>query len=247
MKKNQFKLENVHVGYGRFVRMFVMVIAPKLITNKRATAVLNMKKLKPIGDFVNKMNLIRSNMLTNVATFPNPPISVAANGAFAGDIATLVTDETAALTKATGTAAARDVSKEQVLTDAHQLQGYVQSLADALHNTLKAVALIELSGFDVSLKTPHTKSDFSAKRTKISGQIKLAINVKKMCEGEKRYSVKWQSSPDAGKTPNDLPSTIKGSTLVSGLAPGIWMWFRFMVVLKDGEHGWSAWINVLVE
>jgi hypothetical protein len=120
-------------------------------------------------------------------------------------------------------------------------------LADALHNTLKAVALIELSGFDVSLKTPHTKSDFSAKRTKISGQIKLAINVKKMCEGEKRYSVKWQSSPDAGKTPNDLPSTIKGSTLVSGLAPGIWMWFRFMVVLKDGEHGWSAWINVLVE
>jgi hypothetical protein len=227
--------------------MFIMIAIPKAVKEKRAVAVLNMKKLDKIGDFIKKMNLIRTDMLNNAVTFPAPPISVAAAGAFANDIATLVSDETAALTKATGTAKARDVAKDQVLTDAHLLQGYVQGLADALHNTLKATALIELSGFDVSLRTPHSKSDFSAKRTKISGQIKLAINVKKMCEGEKRYSVKWQSTTDTTKTPTDIPATIKGSTLVTGLTPGIWMWFRFLVVLKDGEHGWSDWVKVLVE
>jgi hypothetical protein len=214
---------------------------------KRARAVLHLEKYRSIGDFSNKMELIRVSIRNNPASFPAPPVSVADNAQFDNDIKAMNSSETTALTKATGASTARDVDKEQVLTDVHQLQGYVQSLADLLKNTLKAVALIELSGFDVSLKSPYSKSDFTAKRTKISGQIKLAINVKKMCEGERRYSVKWQSSPDAGKTPADLPTTIKGSTLVSGLAPGIWMWFRFLVVLKDGEHSWSAWISVLVE
>ena len=155
--------------------------------------------------------------------------------------------EITALTKITGGATNRDVAKQTVLDDAHGLQGYVQFLADKLHDTEKAVALIQLSGFDVSLRTPHSKSDFSAKNTKISGTVKLAINVKKFTNNEKRFSVKWDSSPDAGHTVTQLPSTIKGSTLVSGLTHGIEMWFRFLVVLKDGEHTWSDWVKVLVQ
>jgi len=186
-------------------------------------------------------------MKSNAATFTAPPITVIDGGTFDNDIKAYESAETVALTKVTGSSTARDVTYETVLTDAHQLQGYVQTLADALHNTLKAIALIESSGFDVSLHEAHSKSDFSAKPTKINGQIKLMINVKKMCMGEKRYSVKWQSSPDDGKTTADLPTTLKGSTLVSGLTAGTWMYFRFMVVLKDGEHGWSAWIKALVQ
>ncbi len=245
MKKNQFHLVPAHIGYGRII-MLALPVVPKT-KEKRAVAVLHMKKLQKIGDFSNKMVLIRTDMKNNAASFPAPTISVADNGTFDNDIKAMNSAETLALTRVTGSSTARNVLKEQVLTDAHLLQGYVQGLADNLHNTLKAIALIEQSGFDVSLRAPHTKSDFSAKPTKISGQIKLAINVKKMCEGEKRYSVKWQSSPDDGKTPLDLPTTLKGSTLVSGLTVGTWMYFRFLVVLKDGEHGWSAWLKALVQ
>ncbi len=245
MKKNQFHLVPAHIGYGRII-MLALPVVPKT-KEKRARAVLHMDKLKTFGDFDKKMKLIRSDMKTNAATFTAPPITVVDGGIFDNDIKAYESAETVALTKVTGSSTARDVTYDTVITDAHQLQGYVQSLADALHNTLKAIALIESSGFDVSLHTPHTKSDFSAKPTKISGQLKLAINVKKMCMGEKRYSVKWQSSPDDGKTPLDLPTTLKGSTLVSGLTVGTWMYFRFLVVLKDGEHGWSAWLKVLVQ
>jgi hypothetical protein len=243
MKKNYLK--SVHIGYGRFI-MVAIPIVPKT-KEKRARAVLHMEKLRAFGDFDKKMKLIRSDIKTNAATFTTPTVSVADGGTFDNDIKAYESAETVALTKVTGSSTARDVAYEAVITDAHQLQGYVQNMADALHNTQKAVALIQLSGFDVSLHEVHSKSDFSAKKTKISGQIKLAINVKKMCEGEKRYSVKWQSTTDTTKTPVDLPATIKGSTLVSGLTVGTFIWFRFLVVLKDGEHGWSEWIKVLVQ
>jgi hypothetical protein len=248
MKKQEFKLENVHLGYGWYATMFVMVVINRPVAKqKRAVAVLNVDKLKTYGDFSNKMKVIRTDMKNNVATFTSPPIQVADNGQFDNDIKAMDAAETTALSKAKGTASARDVTKQTVLDDAHGLQGYVQFLADKLHDTQKAVALIQLSGFDVSLRAVHTKSDFTAQKTKISGQVKLAINVKKFTNNEKRFSIKWQSSIDGGKTPVDLPITIKGSTLVSNLAVGAWMWFRFLVVLKDGEHAWSNWIKVMVE
>jgi len=235
-------LKSVNIGYGRYI----MIAIPSKVTEKRARAVLNMKKLGTIGDFTKKMKLIRQDMKQNSAVFTTPPIPVADNGTFDNDIKALDTAETLALTRVTGSAAARDVAKKTVLDDVHSLQGYVQVLADALHNTQKAVALIELSGFNVSLLEPHSKGDFTAKNTKISGTVKLALNVKKIMSGEKRFSVKWDMSPDEGKTVTELSSTLKGSTLVPNLTPGTWMWFRFMAVLKDGEHGWSEWVKVLV-
>jgi hypothetical protein len=244
MRKNQIKL--VPVGYGRFVMVIVMMTSPKKVTEKRAVAVLNMKKLVTFGDFDKKTKLIRQDIKQNNPPFTAPPVSVADNGTFDNDIKAFETAETTALTKVTGSATARDVAKGVVLNDVHLLQGYVQGLADALKNTQKAVALIQLSGFDVSLREPHSKDDFAAKKTRISGQVKLAINVKKLTNGEKRFSVKWDMSSDAGKTITSLPATIKGSTLVTDLTPGTWMWFRFMVVLKDGEHGWSEWVKALV-
>ena len=235
-------LKSVNIGYGRFI---LIAISQKVI-EKRARAVLHMEKLRTFGDFQKKMKLIRQDMKQNSTVFTTPPISVADNGTFDLDIKTLDTAETLALTKVTGSAAARDVAQKTVLDDIHSLQGYVQVLADALHNTQKAVALIELSGFNVSLREPHSKSDFTVTNAKISGSVKLTLNVKKIMTGEKRFSVKWDMSPDEGKTITELPSTLKGSTLVPNLTPGTWMWFRFMVVLKDGEHGWSEWVKVLV-
>jgi hypothetical protein len=239
---NRKILKSVHIGYGRFI----MISIPKAAKEKRAVAVLHMRKLQAIGEFQKKMNLIRSDMDTNVATFPSPPVSVAVNGTFDINIKALDDAETLALTRAIGTATNRDIAREVVLDDAHLLQGYVQGLADALHNTLKAIALIELSGFDVSLREYHAKNDFTAKNMDISGTVKLAINVKKATGGDNiRYSVKWQKSEDE-KEWDDLPGTIKGNTLVSGLIPATWMWFRFMVVMKDGEHGWSQAVKLLV-
>jgi hypothetical protein len=245
MRKNRVKF--VRVGYGRFVNVIVMMTAPKNAKDKRALAVLNIRNLRTYGRFINKMKFIRQSMKENASSFPFPPISVADSGTFDNDIEAMDAAETSALTKAIGTASARDVEMQTVLDDVHGLQGYVQFLADKLHDTQKAVALIQISGFDVSLREPHSKSDFTAKNTTISGTVKLMINVKKATNGEKRYSVKWESSTDEGKTPVALPTTIKGNTLVPGLTPGTWMWFRFMVVLKDGEHSWSDWIKILVK
>lgn len=245
MRKNRVKF--VRVGYGRFVNVIVMMTVPKNAKDKRALAVLNIRNLRTYGKFINKMKLIRQSMKENASSFPSPPISVADSGTFDNDIGAMDAAETSALTRAIGTASARDVEMQTVLDDVHGLQGYVQFLADKLHDTLKAVALIQISGFNVSLREPHSKSDFTAKNTTISGTVKLMINVKKATNGEKRYSVKWESSTDAGKTPVALPGTIKGNTLVPDLTPGTWMWFRFMVVLKDGEHAWSDWIKILVK
>ena len=235
-------LKSVNIGYGRFI----MIAIPGGVIEKRARAVLNMKKLGTFGDFTKKMKLIRQDMKQNSTVFTTPPIPVADNGTFDNDIKALDTAETLALTRVTGSAAARDVAKKTVIDDVHSLQGYVQALADALHNTQKAVALIGLSGFDVSLREPHSKNDFTVMKTKISGTVKLALNVKKIMAGEKRFSVKWDMSPDEGKTITELPTTIKGSTLVPNLTPGAYMWFRYMAVLKDGEHGWSEWVKALV-
>lgn len=244
MKKKVFRTISVRNSYG--ARSIILVMVPLAAAkNKRAVAVLHMDKLGAIGDFLKKMKLIRTSMKNNSTVFTNPPVLVADTKQFDTDIQALDSAETLALTKVRGSATARNTAKTTVLNDAHSLQGYVQTLADAFNNTEKAAALIESSGFDVSIKTPHEKNDFTATNTKISGTVKLALNVKKVTQGEKRFSVKWQLSAD-DKTWTDLPGTLKGTTTVSRLIHAQTYFFRFMVVLKDGEHGWSQSVELLV-
>jgi len=238
MKKNEFRI--VPAGNGRII---LLAIVPSG-TTKRVLAVLRMRKITKIGDFTNKMKFIRTEIKQNAATFPTPPVSVADNGTFDTDIKAFDAAETLALTKVKGSVQARNLAKVKVLNDVHLLMGYVQGIADA--NPANAEVTIANSGFEMKTIAPHSKSDFSAKNTKISGTVKLDVNVKKVTNGEKRFSFKWQQSPDAGITIIDLPGTLNGSTLVPRLTVGLWAYFRFLVILKDGEQGWSEWVKILV-
>ena len=238
MKNVQFRI--VPIGNGRIILLTVIPTG----TVKRVQAVLRMRKITKIGDFVNKMKLIRSQIKQNAATFPTPPVSVADNGQFDTDIKALDTAETLALTRVKGSANLRNLAKAAVLNDVHLLQGYVQGVADA--TPVKAEVIVSSSGFEMKVLSAHGKSDFTAKPTTISGTVKLEVNVKKLTGGQKRAAFKWQISHDEGKTPVDLPGTLTGRTLVYDQAKGSWLWFRYLVILADGEHGWSEWIKVLV-
>src|ERR1051326_4175779 len=170
MKKSIFRIMRSQGGM-----IILVAVAPK-VNIKRVVAVLRMKKIASIGDFQNKVKLIRKSMDGN-AFFPAPPITVAVNGVFDTDIKVLDAAQTTALTRAKGAAQARDVAKQTVLNDIHNLQGYVQSIADA--NPAKAQQIVQSSGFDVKIVAPKTKDDFSVRTTKVSGTFKLAVNVKK--------------------------------------------------------------------
>lgn len=239
MKKLMFQLVRQLDKFGNGRMVFLMVLPKSNL--KRVTAVLHLKKNAKIGDFQNKVKLIRKSMDGNTF-FPTPPVTVAVNGVLDTDIKALDATQTVVLTRAKGTAAARDVSKQTVLNEIHNLQGYVQSIADT--TPAKAIQIVQSSGFDVKMVTPHSKSDFSAKNTKVKGEVKLMVNVKKVTGGKKGF-FKWQISTDNINW-KELPSTTKGNTPVPALTHAVTYYFRFLVVLQTGESGWSAAIDLLV-
>ena len=238
MKKNYLRI--VPIGYGRII---LLTIIPTGVT-KRVQVVIRMRKITKYGDFINKMKLIRTELKQNSTMFPAPPVSVADNGVFDTDIKALDAAETLVLTKVRGSVSARNTAKTKVLNDAHLLQGYVQGIADA--NPNNAEVFVSASGFEMKIVMPHSKSDFTAKNTKISGTVKLTVNIKKVTGGQKRFAFKWQQSLDACTTITDLPVTLAGTSTVTNLTPGVWAYFRFNLVLKNGEQGWSEWVKVLV-
>lgn len=235
MKKTVLKI--VSAGNGRIILLVVM----PTVTVKRVIAVLHDKKIRAIGNFINKAKLIRQSMSGNIF-FPSPPISVSNSGQYDNGIKALDAAETVALTRVKGSAAARDAAKTAVVNDMHLLQGYVQGIADA--NPTKAQQIVQSSGFDAKIGTPHSKNDFTVKNTKVSGTMKLMVNVKKATGGNKRASFKWQMSTDE-KEWTELPSTLKGNTTVSGLTPGVIYFFHFLVILKDGESSWSSSVHLM--
>ena len=224
-------------------RLLVLLATVVSKTNiKRVLAILHMKRIAKIGDFITKAKLIRKSMSGN-PFFPSPPISVAVNGAFDNDIKTLDTAEVAASARTKGAAQARDAAKQVVLNDMHALQGYVQTVAD--FNPAKAEEIIESAGFDVKIASPHSKDDFIATNTKVSGTVKLAVNVKKATEGTRRGFFKWQYSTD-NMNWTEAPSTLRGSTNISKLTALTTYYFRYLVVLKGGESSWSTSVSLIV-
>jgi len=241
MKKKQIKIVFLTIRGAYTPRVIMLVVLPKSAI-KRVLVILNMKNIRRIGDFITKAKLIRKLMLGN-AYFPSPPVALADGGTFDNDIKALELAEVNAQTRAKGTAETRDLKKSIVLNDMHLLQGYVQSIADG--NPVQAETIVSGSGFEMKIAAARSKNEFSAVNTKVSGTIKLIVNVKKVTGGNKRASFKWQKSSD-NIIWMELPTTLKGSTLVSALTPATYMYFRFLVVLKDGESSWSEPVKVLV-
>ena len=173
--------------------------------------------------------------MTGNAHFPNPspalPVVTAA-------IQAVNAAETTAQAHAEGTAAARDVALQTLVTYIHQLAGHVQSIADA--NPAQAVAIITSAGFGTHPHGVHATPDISAHMGP-GGLVLLRAHAV-----AKRAAYEWQSSSDGGKTWTTLPATNYAHTSVAGLTLGQSYEFRVRGNVGATPGDWHGPISFLV-
>jgi hypothetical protein len=174
--------------------------------------------------------------MTGNASLPSPNPALAAVSTALDE---LDAAETAALTKAKGTAEARDAALAKVKKLLRQLEAYVQLVADGSGD--QAEPIIVSAAMSVRKVTPRQKQVFEAVQS-VSGSVILFGVV---VANASAYN--WQMSPD-GKTWTSLPTTSKAKTTVAGLTPATTYYFRHEPVLrKGGAAEWSQTISIVVK
>jgi hypothetical protein len=187
-----------------------------------------------VPDFIKEGRAIVTAMTGN----PHFPAAASLVTTAGTAIDTLDTAETAALTRAKGTAEARNTALAAAKAVLHQLGGAVQTVADASGD--QAEAMILSAGMAVRKVTPRQKQVFHAVQDVSGTVILFAVVV------AHATAYNWQMSPD-GKTWTSLPTTSKARTTVSGLTPGLTYSFRHEPVLTRGAAPeWSQVISILV-
>jgi hypothetical protein len=215
--------------------LLTIAIIPKVVI-KKVIAVLNLKKLQKIGDFINKALLILKSMTGN-SWLPNPPVTMLT---FNNDIVNLQTAQTAALSKTKGAVQNRNDMKAIVLSDLHQLLAYVQYVANL--NPKNAETIIESSGFDIKLASTRNKQAIAIKPKKGESGT-MVVTVKKI---DGTVANLWQSSTNGGATWVSLTATAKGTIEISGLTPGTTLMAKHMPVLRKGAGTWITSAPVTV-
>ena len=177
-------------------------------------------------------------MMTNNPAFPTPTPTIAVLNAAVSD---LHAAETAALSRAKGSATVRNDKRTTLVSLLQQLRGYVQSVADATPET--GAAIIESAGLAVRKIATRAKRTFAAKSGALSGSaIVTAVSA------GPRSSYEWQYSTDGGKTWVFAPATTQGKTTVAGLPAGTTVQFRYLAVTpKGGQGDWSPAVSLLVK
>jgi hypothetical protein len=176
--------------------------------------------------------------VTNNPSFPTPTPTVAVLAAAVND---LHDAETTALSRAKGSATVRNDKRTALVALLQQLDGYVQSVADATPEN--GAAIIESAGLTVRKSTPRGKRPFAAR----PGALSATAVVTAVSAGQ-RSSYEWQYSTDGGKTWVFAPATTQGKTTIAGLPSGTTVQFRYLAVTpKGGQGDWSAAVSLLVK
>jgi len=176
--------------------------------------------------------------MTNNAAFPTPTPTLAALTAAIND---LHSAETVALSRAKGSATVRNDKRTVLVSLLQQLDGYVQSVADATPET--GAAIIESAGLTVRKVTPRGKRTFAASVGALSGSAVVTA-----ASAGPRSSYEWQYSIDGGKTWVSAPATTQGMTKIAGLPAGTTVQFRYLAVTpKGGQGDWSPALSLLVK
>jgi hypothetical protein len=175
--------------------------------------------------------------LTNNPSFPTPTPSLAALTAAVDD---LHAAETVALSRARGSATVRNDKLAVLVSLLQQLDGYVQSVADATPEN--GAAIIESAGLAVRKIPTPGKRAFAARPGALTGTaIVTAVSA------GPRSSYEWQYSTDGGKTWVSAPATTQGKTTIAGLPAGTTVQFRYAPVTpKGGQGNWSPAVSLLV-
>jgi hypothetical protein len=174
--------------------------------------------------------------MPQVAGLQSPPIPYAT---VTDHIDTLDDLEQAAHKCPVGAASDRDAALLVVESDMRQLKAFLQSVGD--QDQAAAPGLFQDAGFSVGKKSgPGPKQDIEAKRGDNAGTVVLSARASK----KRRVDYLWQMSVDQ-TTWSSLPSTLRASTLVSGLTAGTVYYFRVQTKTVDGLSDWSAIVCVM--
>jgi len=177
--------------------------------------------------------------ITNSAYFqppapaPDPSLATVSTA-----ISNLETAETAALARTEGAVETRDAKYVILKNTMQQVTAYVQKVADL--SPADAEAIILSSGLKVKRVSPRQPRVFSAKNDAISGTVNLLA-----AGAGSRASHEWQSSTTAANWIS-LPPTFQAKTKVTGLTPGVKMYFRHRIVNKLGVGAWDQTISLII-
>lgn len=203
-------------------------------TTHRPIASLNLPK--PIGALITLATGIVTAMTGNQA-FPSP---IPALALVTAAINALQIAETTALTRAKGTAAARNDKRAALADLLEQLKAYVQAQANA--SPENGVTIIQSAGFAIRKTPTHGTRTFSANPGPVSGSVKLYTK-----SAGARSAYLWEYSTDGGKTWVAAPVTVQARTTITGLQAGATVLFRVQPVSKTGEGDWSQVVSFLVK
>jgi hypothetical protein len=174
--------------------------------------------------------------MTNNKNFPSPLPKLAVVSAAIDD---LEKAEGVAQSRARGAVTMREVKRVALIALMDLLTAHVQSVADADRD--HGAEIIMSAGMSVKKNPGGPKRTFSVKQLGVSGAVKVMVPVV-----ARRASYDWEMSKDGGVTWQSLPSTLRATTFVSGLAPGSTVSFRYRTLTKNGESDWSQPVSIVV-
>jgi len=174
--------------------------------------------------------------MTGNPWFPN---TVPALAEVQARIDALDSSETEALSLERGLKQARNADLRRLVSAMDLLKAFVQFTGD--ENFDHAADVIESAGMSVKGRSYPVKEAFSVRPGRVSGAVKLMVTA-----AGKVVAYHWQMSADGGQTWQDLPSTLRAKTVVTGLVPQKTCWFRYHVVVRSGPLDWSEPVSIVV-
>ncbi len=172
--------------------------------------------------------------MTNNPWFPAPSPSLLTVTSHLDD---LESAHALSLSRAKGTAAARDVQRAIVEGDLWALKAYVVTII-ALNPGL-AAAIIESAGMTPKRYTRYNKPPLVA----LMGPVPREAVLRAKAVG-RGAAYEWQVSSDGGQTWTGIGLTTVAHTTLPGLTIGTTYLFRFRATLKNVTSDWSQSVGL---
>lgn len=180
---------------------------------------------------------ITSSLKKNDKVFPAPvPTLDVLNAA----LDTLSTLETEALTKAAGTANARDAQWITVEGLFDQELGYIQTIADGAGNLAKSQQVFDQAGVSTYKNGEKPKRVFHLEHA-AAGEVEA---IGPAAGDNTAHMFEWGIGKPTD--PTQIVYCIRPRTTITGLAIGAVASVRMKVVTLDGHGEWSEWRSILV-
>lgn len=158
---------------------------------------------------------------------PRPPLAKVLAA-----IEALAEAQVTSLTRARGTAEARDARRADLVSLLQQLQSHVQGIAD--RNPEQALSIIQGAGMFVKRQRATVPRVFAALPWRNQGSVKIVAP-----RVGNRPSYEWQISFDGARTWTALPVTNTSTMYHHGLTLLTKVWFRYRVTVKNVTGDWS--------